>query len=151
MYYYYYYYYYFTPWEFFTSAFEDGLSLEFEWQQVSRTLLGIQPVPNYAVVWMVTTRPPTSKPSSPFNSPLVTLLNAPITIGIIVTFMFHSFFFNFLARSRYLSFFSLYFSFILWSAGTAKFTILHVFFFFNYYKVWTSGWDLVIRLYVKLL
>ena len=27
-----------------------------------------------------------------FNSPLVTVLNAPITIGIIVTFMFNSFF-----------------------------------------------------------
>ena len=42
-----------------------------------------------------------------------------------VTFMFHSFF-NFLARSRYLSFVSLYFSFILWSSGTAKSTILLV-------------------------
>ena len=41
---------------------------------------------------MVSTRPPTSKPSSPFSDPLVTLPNAPITIGIIDTFMFHSFF-----------------------------------------------------------
>ena len=55
--------------------------------------------------------------------PLVTVPNAPITIGIIVTYMFHSFF-NSLARSRYLSFFSHSFSFILWSAGTAKLTIL---------------------------
>ena len=39
---------------------------------------------------------------------------APITIGIIVTFMFHSFL-HFLARSKYLSFFSHSFSFILWS------------------------------------
>ena len=52
---------------------------------------------------------------------------APITIGIIVTFMFHSFF-NSLARSRYLSLFSHSFSFILWSAGTAKSTILQIFF-----------------------
>ena len=42
--------------------------------------------------------------------------------------MFHSFF-NCLARSKYLSFFSLSFSFILWSAGTAKFTIMQVLFF----------------------
>ena len=28
----------FTPWEFFTSALVDGLSLEFEWQQVSSSL-----------------------------------------------------------------------------------------------------------------
>ena len=42
----------------------------------------------------------------------MTLRKTPITIGIIVTFIFHSFF-NILARSRNLSFFSLSFSFIL--------------------------------------
>ena len=85
--------------EFFTSVLADGLSLEFEWQQVSRTLLSILAVLNNAVVWMVSTRPPTSKSSSPLNNPLVTVPKAPITIGITVTFMFHSFF-NSLARSR---------------------------------------------------
>ena len=102
--------------------------------QVSRTLLSILAVLNNAVVWMVSIRPPTSKSSSPFNSPLVTVPNAPITIGIIVTFMFHSFF-NPLARSRYLSFFSLSSSFILWSAGIAKSTIfqgLYLFFSFSF-------------------
>ena len=39
-------------------------------------------------------------------------------------------FFNSLARSRYLSFFSHSFSFILWSAGTAKSTILQILFLF---------------------
>ena len=97
--------------------------------QVSRTLLSILAVLNNAVVWMVSTRPPTSKSSSPFSNPLVTVPNAPITIGIIVTCMFHSFFSS-LARSRYLSFFSHSFCFILWSAGTAKSTILQVLFFF---------------------
>ena len=77
---------------------------------------------------MVSTRPPTSKSSRPFNNPLVTVPKAPVTIGIIVTFMFHSFF-NSLARSRYLSLFSHSFSFILWSARTAKSTILQIFFF----------------------
>ena len=42
--------------------------------------------------------------------------------------MFHSFF-NSLARSRYLSFFSYSFRFIMWSAVTAKTTILHILFF----------------------
>ena len=78
---------------------------------------------------MVSTRPPTSKSSSPFNYPLVTVPKASITIGINVTFMFHSFF-NYLARSKYLSFFSLSFSFILWSAGTEKSTILQILFLF---------------------
>ena len=88
--------------------------------QVSRTILSILAVRNNVVVWMVSTRPQTSKSSSPFNNP-----NAQITIGIIVTCMFHSFF-DSLARSRYLSFFSHSFSFILWSTGTAKSTILQV-------------------------
>ena len=96
--------------------------------QVSRTLLSILAVLNNAVVWMVSTRPPTSKSSSPFSNPLVTVQNAPITIGIIVTCMFHSFF-NSLARWRYLSFFPHSFIFILWSAGTAISTILQVLFF----------------------
>ena len=72
--------------------------------RVSRTLLSILAVFNNAVVWMVSTRPPTSKFSRPFNNPLVTVPKAPITIAIIVTFIFNSFF-NSLARSRYLSLF----------------------------------------------
>ena len=95
--------------------------------QVSRTRLSILAVLSNAVVWIVSTRPLTSKSSRPFNNPLVTVPNAPITIGTIVTFMFHSFF-NSLARSRYLSFFSLSFTFILWSTGTAKSTILQILF-----------------------
>ena len=95
--------------------------------QVSRTRLSILAVLSNAAVWIVSTRPITSKSSRPFDNPLVTVPNAPITIGTIVTFMFHSFF-NSLARSRYLSFFSLSFRFILWSAGTAKSTILQILF-----------------------
>ena len=87
--------------------------------QDSKTLLRILAVFNNAVIWMVSTRPPTSKSSSPYNNPLVTITKAPITIGTTVTFMFHRLF-NSLARSRYLSFFSHSFSFILWSAETAK-------------------------------
>ena len=59
--------------------------------QVSGTLLSILAVLNNAVVWMVSTRPPTSKSSSPFSNALVTVPNAPITIGIIVTCMFFQF------------------------------------------------------------
>ena len=77
---------------------------------------------------MVSTHPPTSKSSSPFSNPLVTVLNAPLTIGIIVTCMFHSFSSS-LARSRVLSFFSNSFIFILWSAGIATSTLLQVLFF----------------------
>ena len=96
--------------------------------QVSWTLLSILAVLTNAVVWIVSTRPPTPKSPSPFSNPLVTVPKAPITTGTIGTIMFHSFF-NSLARSRYLSFFSHSFSFILWSAGTAKSTILQRSFF----------------------
>ena len=95
--------------------------------QVSRARLSILTVLSNAVVWIVSARSLTSKSSRSFNNPLVTVPNAPITIGTIVTFMFHSFF-NSLARSKYLSFFSLSFRFIRWSAGTAKSTILQILF-----------------------
>ena len=62
-----------TPWEFFTSALADGLSLETKWQQVSRTLLSILADLNNALVWMVSTRPFIYKSSSPFINPLVTV------------------------------------------------------------------------------
>ena len=78
---------------------------------------------------MISTRPVISKSSSPFTNPSVTVPRAPITIGIIVTFMFHSFF-NSLGRSSNLYFFSLSFNFTLWSARTSKSIIRQVLFFF---------------------
>ena len=61
---------------------------------------------------MVSTRPRTSKSSSPFNSSLVPVLYTQITIGIIVTFMFHSFF-QFSCKVEVLTLFSLFFSLLL--------------------------------------
>ena len=117
----------FTPLKFFTSALADGLSLEFEWQQVSSSLQdsyqysgcsqqccnldGLHSSSNFQIF------------QSLFYSPLVNVLSAPHTIGIILTFRFHSFF-NSLASSRYLSFFSLSFSFILWLESTILFFLL---------------------------
>ena len=68
-----------------------------------------------------------SKFSSPFNKPLVIIPSTPITIGINVTFLFHSFFSS-LAKSKYLSLFSLSFIFTLRSHRTVKSTILLVLF-----------------------
>ena len=118
--------------------------------QAFRALLSILAVLNNVVVWMVSTRPPTSKSSSSSNNPLVTEPNAPITIGTIVTFMFHSFF-NYLTRSRYLPFFSQSFSFILRSAGSAKSTnciFFFFFFFFFFFVDYKSGRLAEIRLFV---
>ena len=99
-----------------------------KYPQVSRTLLSILADLNNAVVWMVTTRPLISKSFSPLINSSVTVPKASITIGINVTFMFPSFFNN-LAKSRYLSFFSLSFNFCQWSEGTTKSSVLQVLFF----------------------
>ena len=121
--------------------------------QVSRTLLSILADLNNVVVSMISTCPLISKSSSLCTNPLeilllllfytfdsvphlhcpgtnllVTVPRAPITIGITVTFMFYSFF-SFLARFRFLSLFSLSFSFTLLSVGMPKFTIWQVLFF----------------------
>ena len=68
--------------------------------QVSRTLLCI-----LAVVWIVSTRTPTIKFSSPLSNPLVTVPITPVTIGIIVTYMFHSFFFQFPSKGSLFQFY----------------------------------------------
>ena len=78
--------------------------------QVSRTLLNILAVFNNALVWMVSTRPSIFKSSSPFNNPLVTVPKAPITIGTIVTIMFHSFF-QFSSKVQVLILFFTFFQF----------------------------------------
>ena len=80
--------------------------------QVSRTLLSILADLSNVVVWIVSTLPPIFKSVGPFTKHLVTVARAPITIGIVVTFLFLGFF-NSLARSRYLSFCSPSFNFTL--------------------------------------
>ena len=93
--------------------------------QVSRTLPSITVDINNAVVWMVSTRPLISKPSSLCTNSLLMVPSAQITIGISVTFMFYSFFSS-LASSRYLSLFSSSFSF---TQRMGKFTIRPALFF----------------------
>ena len=122
-------------------------SSSFKSPQVSRTLLSILAILSNAVIWIVSIRPLTSKSSRPFNNPLVIVSKAPITIGTIVTFVFHSFFSS-LAKSRYLSFFSHSFSFILWSAGTAKSTILQILLFFFLLIIRSSGLLVEIKWFV---
>ena len=104
--------------------------------QVSRTRLKILAVLSNAVIWIVSTRPPSSKSSRPFNNPLVIVPKAPITTGTIVSLMFHSYF-DSLARSRYLYFFAhslklvcrFKFRYICFSSHFG-FAIFAVFFFF---------------------
>ena len=85
---------------------------------------------------------------SPFQA-FDTVPGVPITIGITVTLVLYSFL-SFLARSKYLSFFSTSLIFTLWSTETTKSTIRLVPFFSNYYKVCSSDRNLVICLYFKI-
>ena len=137
--------YYYYPFSFFHISFSwwsfTGVWVTASLLKSPKTLLSILVVLNSAVVWMVSTRTPISKSSSPFSKPLVTVPKPLVT----VPYNWHHhvpYFLNFLARSRYLSFFSNSFSFILWSAGRAKSTIFaKSFFSVDYYKVWSSSRD----------
>ena len=119
--------------------------------QISRPLLGILAVLNNDVVWMGSTRPPTSKTSSPCNNPLHTVPKAPITIGIIVSCMLYSFFFQFPCKVEvtilHFTFFQFY-SVVSRDSKVDNFTIY--LFVFDYYQVWSSGRDSVICVYVKV-
>ena len=53
-------------WEFFIPAVANGFPSEFEWQQVSRTLLSVLVDLNNAVAWMLSTCPLISKSSTSF-------------------------------------------------------------------------------------
>ena len=105
--------------------------------QVFRTLLSIVAVFNNDV-WMVSTRLPTSKSSRPFNNPLVTVPKAPITIGIIVTFIFHSFFLKFSSKVEVLISLFTFFQFYSVVIRDSKVNNFAGFLFFvvDYYKVW---------------
>ena len=106
--------------------------------RVSRTLLNILADLSNAVVWMVSIRPLITKSSGPFTNPLVIVPSAPITIGVTVTFLFHSCcFFRSLTMSKYLSlsFFFFFFFFSVLPAGTEKSTIRQVYFFFLFFRV----------------
>ena len=85
--------------------------------QFSRTLLRILDNLNNTVVWIVATLPLISKSSYPCTNLLVTVPRAPITIGIIVTFMFHSFF-NFLESSFRFYFLKVFYISVSWSFFT---------------------------------
>ena len=79
-------------------VFHTNKLVVFQWSlrdnkspQISRTHFSILADLNNEVVWMVSANLLISKSSSPCTNPLVTVPRAPITIGITVTFMFHSF------------------------------------------------------------
>ena len=117
-------------------------------QHISMTLLSILAVINSAIV--LDGLHSFYKSSSPFNNPLVTVLKAPIMIGTMVSFMFHSIF-QFPSKVKV---YILLFTFFQFYSVVRRDSKVHNFssslFFVDYYKVWSSGRDEVIRVYVKV-
>ena len=98
---------------------------------------------------MVSTRPLISKCSSPCINRLVAVTRAPIIIGIIVTFMFHSFFKS-LAKGPVLPSFRFLSILLCGKPGQQSSQFGMFSFFVDYYEVWSSGRDKVIFLYLKI-
>ena len=96
--------------------------------QVSMTLLSILTNLNNVTVWKASIRPLISKSSSPFTNWSFSECTKSTNYNWYSSHFHVPQFFNSLVRSRYLSFFTLSFSFTLWSSRTAKSTILQVLF-----------------------
>ena len=79
-----------------------------------------------------------------FIHPLVTVTRAPTITGIIIPFMFHCFCQS-SSKVHVLTFLFVFFNSTQWSTGKC-----FSFFSLDYYKVWSSGRDLVIRLYLLI-
>ena len=106
----------FTSCEFFLPALADSLSLEYHWQQVSRTRLSIVANLENTVVWMDSNRPPIFNSSSLLSKPLCTVQSVPITVGITIFHMFHSFLVLWQCPKTCLSFYFLWF----WLCGPPR-------------------------------
>ena len=114
--------------------------------QISRTLLCILVDLNNYLVLIVSTLPLISKSSSSFINPSLNVTRAPITIGINVTFIFHSFYQFHCKFDLYIFIFILIFMlrFIFFQFYSRVRQDSKVHNFAICYKVWSSGRDSVI-------
>ena len=105
----------------------DSLSPQFSW-----TLLSILVDLNNLVVWMVSTRPLIFKSPNPSINPFVDRIKAPITTGIIITFMFQ--YFQFPSKVQELLFLFTFLQIYSGQQGqqSPQFCKLFVFFFFSF-------------------
>ena len=98
--------------------------------RVSRTLLSILTDVNKAVIWIFSFLHLISNSSNLFTKPLKIVPSTLTIIGITVTVMFYTFV---ISKSKYLSFFLLYFIFTWLFAKIAKSSRWQVFFSFFFF------------------
>ena len=109
--------------------------------QVSRTRLRILAILSNAVIWIVSTRPPTSKSSRPFSNSFVNVPKDTITIDTIVILMFHSFL-QFSSKVEVLILlFTLLQIYSVVSQNSKVDNFASSLFFVDYYKIWYSDRD----------
>ena len=118
--------------------------------QVSGTLLSILADLNNAVVWTVSTRPVIYKSFNLCTNPLVTIPRALITIDIIVTFIFRNFFCSLDKVEVLIPLFTFFRFYSVVHRNSKVYNSGSSLFFVDYSKIWSSGQDLLIRLYLKI-
>ena len=125
------YYYHLTPWKFFIPVLTGGFFHgDFKSSHVFGTILSILADFNSTTTSRVSFLPLIILFSRILFQAFDERSRATITTGITVTFMFYSFFFCSLIRTKYFSIFLLYFICMLWSAETVKSTRWLVLFFY---------------------
>ena len=111
---------YFTPWDFFKSALADWVSLEtslLKFPRLFSVFWSISTMLYFGFSPLVLSFP---SPLGPFTEHSVTGPRAAAIIDMTIFFKVAPYFFKFLARSSYLSFFSVSFNFSLRSTETTK-------------------------------
>ena len=91
-----------------------------------------------------------SPPVPLFPSPPVFVLREPITIGIIVTFMFHGFFQIPSKVEVFIPLFAFFQFYYVVRRDSKVYKTASSHFFVVYYEVWSSGRDYESRLYLKI-
>ena len=113
-----------------------------KYPQVSSTLLSILADFDNAIVFIVITRFPIFKSSSPFSNPIVTVPLVSSTLSCSIDF-------SSLARSSSLLLFSLSFSFTQWSTGTPNSTIQQLLFSFCWLSLGLIVWPRLGNIFVS--
>ena len=109
---------------------------------VSRTLLIILSVLTNVVVWWSRFVRQLPSPPAPFSNQLLTVLNAPITIGMIVTCIFHSFLKSLQGRGTFLLFaFFQFYSVVSWDSKVNNFAIFLLFWLLLSLVFWQRLYD----------